>query len=52
MWGLRFMPPCTPFGADASCGLDFLLLIPIVIGFAFVVFELLTSSFIQEKWGK
>ena len=40
-WGLRFMPACTPFGADATCGWDLGLMLAFVVSLI-VLMALLT----------
>ena len=30
-FGLKFMPKCTPFGGNSTCGADLLLLIPFLL---------------------
>ena len=31
LFGLKFMPPCEPFGVDSTCGADTLLIIPLLV---------------------
>jgi len=38
-FGLRFLPPCTPFGANATCGYDILFLLPLGSSFVMVAID-------------
>ena len=42
--GLKFMPPCTPFGSDATCGYDMLFLFPITIVLIICVMILISPT--------
>ena len=43
-WGLKFMPPCKPFGVDVSCGFDPLLVVWIMVCSLMIVLDSTNSN--------
>jgi len=44
LFGLKFMPPCRPFGTDVTCGYDMVFLYPFTIAW------LLAIIYETSKW--
>ena len=49
-WGLRFMPACTPFGADATCGYDLLLLLALAVSLIVLMVLLTLENPLNKRY--